>query len=181
MPEPDTPTAGDERAAAARTEARRTIFQLARDDGAHTVTRPLYHGAETTTVDVEPLAGARAARHLEFAARAAARDYIRQAREAGHGWDRIGRALGVTPKDGPSYDEMATAEAAYTYAAGSPSTDTAIRYGRSMTWRCRSCDQLIDDRGLIAGPLDNERGHARSCPRLGAALADRNADLEAEP
>ena len=180
MPGHDTPTAGDQHAAAARTEARRAIFQLARDSGARTVTRPLYHGAETTTVDVEPLAGARAARHLEFAAHAAARDYIRQAREAGHGWDRIGRALDITPNDG-DHAGTATAEAAYTYAAGSPGTDTAVRYGRSVTWRCRSCGQLIDDRGLIAGPLDNERGHARACPRLGAALAEWDADWEAEP
>jgi hypothetical protein len=72
---------------------------------------------------------------------------------------------------------LTVAVAAYTYAAGSPLTDTAVRYGQSFVWRCRSCDQAISDRGLIAGPADDEMGHAEDCPRLTAAIAD----WEAEP
>ena len=78
-----------------RNEARRATFLLAHAAGAQTTTRPLYPGAEAMTIDVEPLAGARTARDLEWGARTVARDYIRQAREAGHSWDQIGRALGV--------------------------------------------------------------------------------------
>jgi hypothetical protein len=104
-------------------------------------------GDEPTVQDVEPLAGARAARDLELAARGTARDYIRQAREAGQSWDQIGQALGVAPNGDADQTGMTVAEAAYTYAAGSPHTDTAVRYGRSFVWRCRSCDQAISDRG----------------------------------
>jgi hypothetical protein len=76
---------------------------------------------------------------------------------------------------------LTVAEAAYTYAAGSPYTDTTARYGRSFLWRCRSCDQAISDRGLIAGPADDELGHTDNCPRLAAAIAEWNAGWEAEP
>ena len=76
---------------------------------------------------------------------------------------------------------LSVAEAAYTYATGNPYTDTAVRYGRSFTWRCRSCDQAISDHGLIAGPADAELGHADDCPRLAAAIAEWNAGWEAEP
>src|SRR5215468_8068642 len=99
MTEPQTNTGNPEqRARAARDTARRDAFQLARDNGAAIVRRPLFRGENEPTVrDVEPLAGARAARDLELAAKGTARDYIRQAREAGHGWQRIGEALGVSP------------------------------------------------------------------------------------
>jgi hypothetical protein len=80
---------------------------------------------------------------------------------------------------------MTVAEAAYTYAAGSPYTGTAARYGRSFTWHCRSCDQAISDRGLIAGPTDDEVGHTDDCSRLATAIAAWNAewdaDMEPEP
>ena len=56
-----------------------------------------------------------------------------------------------------------------------------MRYGRSFPWRCPSCDQAISDRGLIAGPADNELGHADDCPRLAAAVAEWDASWEAEP
>jgi len=76
---------------------------------------------------------------------------------------------------------LTVAEAAYTYAAGNPCTDTAIRYGRSFVWRCPSCDQAISDRGLIAGPADDEPGHADGCPRLAAAIAEWDVGWEPEP
>ena len=137
--------------------------------------------ARLTVHDLEPLTGARAARDIELSARHAARDYIRQAREAGHSWEQIGQALGVAPNTDADQTGLSVAEAAYTYAAGSPYTDTAMRYGRSFLWRCRSCDQAISDRGLIAGPADDELGHTDNCPRLAAAIAEWNAGWEAEP
>jgi len=187
MTEPETNTENlEQRRRAARDTARRDAFQLARSTGASTVMRPMFRGEDEPAVrDVEPLAGARAARDLELAAKGTARDYIRQAREAGHGWQRIGQALGVSPNADADQTGMTVAEAAYTYAAGSPYTDTAARYGRSFLWTCRSCDQAVSDRGLIAGPADDELGHAGGCLRLAEAVAAWNAgldaDLEAEP
>ena len=75
---------------------------------------------------------------------------------------------------------LTVAEAAYTYAAGSPHTDTAIRYGRSFPWRCRSCEQVISDRGQVAGPADDEAGHGEQCPRLAAAVTAWNAEWDAD-
>jgi hypothetical protein len=87
----------------------------------------------------------------------------------------------VSPDAAADQAGLTVAEAAYTYAAGSPHTDTAVRYGRSFVWRCQSCDQAISDRGLIAGPADDELGHAEDCPRLAVAIAEWDADWEAEP
>ena len=183
MTEPQaTPRNAPDRVTAARTEARRAAFRLARDRGAQIITRPMFRDATApTTHDAEPLAGARAARDLELGARGAARDYIRQAREAGHDWEQIGHALGLAPEADADQAGATVAEAAYTYAAGSPYTDAAVRYGRSFAWTCRSCNQPISDRGLIAGPAEDERGHAERCSRLTAAVAEWNAGWEAEP
>jgi hypothetical protein len=175
------PTERETRLAAIRDHARRAVTGLARDLGAEFVTREAYQGSDRTVRDLEPLTGARAARDIELRARHAARDYIRQAREAGQTWDQIGRALGVAPSADADQAGLTVAEAAYTYAAGNPHTDTAIRYGRSFTWWCRSCDQAISDRGLIAGPADDEAGHTGDCPRQAAAVADWDAGWEAEP
>jgi hypothetical protein len=182
MTETETNTENPEqRRRAARDTARWDALQLARRTGASTVTRPVFRGeSEPTVQDVEPLAGARAARDLELAAKGTARDYIRQAREAGHGWERIGQALGVSPDADADQTGMTVAEAAYTYAAGSPYTDTAARYGRSFLWTCRSCDQAVSDRGQVAGPVDDEQGHADGCSRLGEAIAAWNAELDAD-
>lgn len=121
----------------------------------------------------------RAARDVELGARHAARTYIRNAREAGHTWHDIGTALGITPGGDAQQDGDTIAETAYTYAAGSPDTETARRYGRSVTWTCLSCQSLVSDRGLISGPADDERGHAQACPRLAATIAAWDAEWEA--
>jgi hypothetical protein len=175
---PDAHPADDPGARAAASDAaRRAVIGLARDRGFEL--SPSSSGI--TGRDLEPLTGAHAARDVELASRRAARDYIRQAREAGHGWEQIGQALGLAPGADADQAGLTVAEAAYSYAAGSPHTDTAIRYGRSFVWRCRSCDQAISDRGLIAGPADDELGHAGNCARLGAAVAEWDAGWEAEP
>src|SRR5215469_14152873 len=97
MTEPElTTTTAEQLLREARETARRDAVRLARDAGAPIVERPAVRGQKEPTVrDVEPLAGARAARDLELAARHTARDYMRQAREAGHDWNRIGLALGL--------------------------------------------------------------------------------------
>jgi hypothetical protein len=176
---PDSASGPDQRARASD-GARRALLDLAHGRGAEFITREAYPGAGTTVRDLEPLTGARAARDIELGARHAARNYIRQAREAGHGWDQIGQALGVAPNADADQAGLTVAEAAYTYAAGNPHTDTAIRYGRSFTWRCRSCDQAINDRGQVAGPADDEPGHADGCPLLAEAAAEWSAGLDAD-
>ncbi len=165
--------------------ARRAVIGLARDRGFEFTSRPEFPGSGTAVPDVEPLTGARTARDIELGARRAARDYLRAAREAGHSWDQIGHALGLAPNADADQAGLTVAEAAYSYAAGSPYTDTAARYGRSFGGRCLACDHKISDRGLIAGPADDELGHAEDCGRLAAAVAEWNAELdsdrEAEP
>ena len=181
---PDPASGPDERAkhfAAIRDHARQAVAGLARDCGAEFITRKADRGSGMTDRDLEPLTGARATRDIELGARHAARGYIRQAREAGHSWDQIGHALGVAPNADADQTGLSVAEAAYTYAAGNPYPNTAVRYGRSFAWRCRSCDQAISDRGLIAGPADGEVGHSEACPRLAAAVAEWDAGWEAEP
>jgi len=177
MTEPDTNTSiAEQRRFEARQTARREAFRLARDSGAQIVKRPMYfRDKEPTVRDVEPLAGARAALDLESAAKGTARDYIRQAREAGHGWDQIGEALGLSPVRDTDQDGATADDAAYTYAAGRPDTEAPWRH-RSFLWTCRSCDQHIGDRGLIQGPADDEPGHAGHCPRLAAAIAEWDAE-----
>lgn len=180
---PDPASGPDERArqfAAIRDHARQAVVGLARCRDAEFTTRPSRDSGRTAR-DLEPLTGASAARDIELGARHAARGYIRQAREAGHSWDQIGHALGVAPNADADQAGLSVAEAAYTYAAGNPYSDTAMRYGRSFAWRCRSCDQAISDHGLIAGPADDELGHAGDCPRLAAAIAEWDAGWEAEP
>jgi hypothetical protein len=181
---PQSANDSDERRRASAA-ARGAITDLARGRGAEFISRPAFQGPGITVRELDPLTGARTARDIELGARGAARDYIRAAREAGQSWDQIGRALGVAPNADADQAGLTVAEAAYTYAAGSPHTDTAVRYGRSFVWRCRSCDQAISDRGLIAGPADDEPGHGDGCLRLADAVAEWNAgldaDVEAEP
>ncbi|HEX2318943.1 MAG TPA: hypothetical protein VHJ18_08160 [Streptosporangiaceae bacterium] len=103
-----------------------------------------------------------------------ARDYIRLAREAGHDWDQIGRVLGL---DRGADAEASPGDAAYTYAAGRPDTEAPWR-ARTFTWKCRSCDQIILDHGLVQGPADDELGHAGDCARHAAAIAAWDAEAE---
>lgn len=154
---------------------RRAMLDLASTAGAQTVTRPAFRGSHATVRDIEPLAGLAASRQLEIAAREHAADYVRAAREAGHSWQDIGTALGLVPGGDARQAGETVAEAAFTYAAGHPDTETARRYGRSVSWRCGSCDQVIFDRGLCNGPADDERGHAGNCPRLAATVGDWDA------
>lgn len=164
---------------AARRIARRAVIDLARDQGAQFISRPAFRGAHTTIQDLGPLAGLRAARELELGARHNTRNYIRDAREAGHTWDEIGTALDLIPGGEPDLSGDTVAEAAYSYAAGSPDTETARRYGRSVVWTCGSCEGLISDHGLCNGPADDERGHADDCARLAATVAAWDAESAA--
>jgi hypothetical protein len=164
---------------AARRAARRAAIDLARGQGAQVISRPAFRGAQSAIQDIEPLAGLRAAREVELGARYNARSYVRDAREAGHTWQQIGTALDLAPGGEAGIAGSTVAEAAYSYAAGSPDTETARRYGRSFSWTCGSCEGLISDHGLSNGPADDERGHADDCARLAATIAARDAETAA--
>lgn len=112
-----------------------------------------------------------------MAARFAVRGYIR---EAGHTWQEIGQALGVTPGGGADHEGPTVADAAYSYAAGRPDPQAPCR-PRSFHWHCQSCDQAISDQGEMANPADDEIGHTGDCPGLAAAVAEWDASWEAEP
>lgn len=179
-PDPESLRKAAEDASAARGEARRAAIRLARDRGAGLITRPAWPGAQTDVQDVRPLDGTRSARDIELGARFTAREYIRAAREAGHSWQEIGQALGVTPGGEAGQGGETVADAAHTYAAGRPDPEAPWR-PRFFYWHCQSCDRAISDYGLSNGPADDEQGHAENCPRLAAAVAGWDADWEAEP
>jgi len=163
-----------DKALAGRSAARRAAIDLALGAGATMTSRPLFPGAQSAMQDVEPLAGLRATRDLELGVRYIATYYVRDARGAGHTWQEIGEALGITPNGESELAGDTVAEAAYSFAAGRP--DTAWRYGRSFAWRCASCDGVISDKGPFNHPVDNEPGHTDDCTRLAAAVAAWDAE-----
>jgi len=162
----------------ARNLTRQAMLDLASAAGAQIITRPAFRGSHATVPDIEPLAGLAVSRRLEIAAREHAAGYVRVAREAGHSWQDIGTALGLVPGGDAHQAGEPVAEAAFTYAAGHPDTETSRRYGHSVTWTCGSCDKLISDHGLSNGPAEDERGHAGKCPRLAATIAAWDAEWE---
>jgi hypothetical protein len=165
---------------AARDAARRAALDVARGGGAHLTARPAFPGARFGVPDLEPLTGLHASRQVELAARHAARDYVRLAREEGRSWHEIGHALGLEPGGDRDSAGRTVAEAAYTYVAGDPDSDYAWRYGRSFVWTCHSCDRAIGDSGPCLGPANDERGHADTCERLQAAMRDRDAGWDSD-
>ena len=78
---------------------RRAILDMVRESGGHISERPIYLGSSVSRPDAEPMAALGTIRHVEAAARHNARRYIRDAREAGHGWHDIGAAAGPDRRD----------------------------------------------------------------------------------
>ena len=77
------------------------------------------------------------------------------------------------------------------YPANSPSEQARVSDAarRALTGLTRDCDaeciareafvgsgQAVSDRGLIAGAVNNEQGHAEDCSRLAAAVAEWKAE-----
>ncbi len=166
----------------ARREVGAAVQRIVRDTGGRFVARPMFSGEPDgpATCDAEPLAGLRAVRAAELAARALAHRYVRAAREDGHTWGEIGTALGlVAGGDDGAGDTVA--EAAFSYAAGPSDSHWNRTYGPSVTWRCPACGGLVSDRGPVSGPREDEPGHADGCERLAAAAWDASwAELDQE-
>ncbi len=120
-------------------------------------------------------AGVRAAKELERASRTITTDYIREAREAGHSWIGIGRALGAEPGPATRDPHHDIADAAFRYATRE-APETARIYGRPFTWNCVSCDSIVADYGTLYGPNLDEEGHAGGCSRHIQAVAGWNQE-----
>jgi hypothetical protein len=122
--------------------------------------RARYDGDQFPEPTPTPLVGLWAAECLAKRASREISAHARRARESGHSWYEIGRALDMEPVDGRS-----VAEAAYERFAGLPGSWSFN--GPSFTWRCPACDRVISDHGPYEShPDDNQPGHADGCARL---------------
>lgn len=156
--------AREKAAATAREWTRRAVLDMVRQSGGGTVSRPVFRDRpdlDMATIEPEPIAGLSAVRHVEYASRRLARDYIRHAREDGHTWYAIGIALDLVAEAASRVAPLAEAAYDYATAPGSPAV--------TFAWTCPACMNLITDFGPEAGPpADAERGHKNGCQRLAA-------------
>jgi hypothetical protein len=123
-----------------------------------------YDGDQFPKLTPTPLTGLWAADGLLKRLGQEVQQHARRAREAGHTWEQIGRALDINPDGGRS-----VAEAAYERVAGRPA-DWSFS-GPSFTWRCPACGRPISDRGPYESHPDDNPGHAKDCSRLATELA----------
>jgi hypothetical protein len=84
---------------------------------------------------------------MQLQARKMLRDYIRDCREAGMGWKKIGDLLNLE-REAEALD-VSVAEAAYDIAAGPRGSHWSMTYGRSFRWDCSSCGQTIGDEVML--------------------------------
>ena len=156
----------------ARNTVHNAIMDLGCERGAEMITRERIPGMQYGAVsDLPPIDGLKAAREIQFAALYHFRDYMRQAREAGHSWRAIGEALDLG--ENAKAREITVADAAFDPAAGDPDSHYARTYGRSVTWRC-ACEGLVSDHG------DEERGHKAGCERRAREAAEREREPQRE-
>ncbi|MCF7553769.1 hypothetical protein [Pseudonocardia sp. WMMC193] len=161
---------------AARERVRQLAERLAVEEfGGEVVVEPI-PGYQVLTRRrlVDPLPGVRAGRALANAARGLLVEQARDARAAGRTWDEIGEALGLTDSDEPR------AEAAFADIVEGRRANAHRRSFRSpsTSWRCGSCGQLVTDYGPTdsSHPDDQESGHADTCARHRAVLAQWRID-----
>jgi len=148
----------------ARSAVSRTIFEAVRDAGGPIVDRLISdrHPDWGTTRDVTPADGLMAAQAIVGSARRELNGYIRQAREHGISWRKIGDLLGLA--DDAKAQDVSAADLAFDLAAG-PRNDCSWSE-RYMLWRCRDCAELINDYGPEAYPEPGRNSHAPGCKRL---------------
>jgi hypothetical protein len=134
-----------------------------------------YDGDQFPELVPTPLTELRAADELLNRVSQEVQRHARRAREAGHPWDEIGKALDIKPGDGRSVDE-----AAYKRIVGPP-TSWTLR-DPSFVWRCPACGRVISDRGPYEShPDDNRPGHAKDCSRLATELVRWRASWDDTP
>jgi hypothetical protein len=166
----------------ARGKLRHTILHLAVAGYGATRTEEPIEGYKilTNTVLDDPLAAVRAARFVRGSAGAEISRYVDEARAAGKTWDEVAEALDIEP-DEDNYSSRA--ELAYRHIVEREQLPVARRNNWSIhdphtSWRCRSCKELVIDRGPFEShPDDRESGHAESCARHTAAVAAWQKEL----
>jgi hypothetical protein len=160
----------EELASIAHSWVRRAVLDSVRETGGEMVSRPVIRGRTDcgTLQDAGPADGLVAARAVELQARKMTRDYIRDARETGTGWAKVGELLSLQRE--AERQDISIAEAAFDLAAGPRDAHWAPTYGRTFRWDCASCGQKIDDEGPEAWPGDFRRGHGKGCRRLAAEV-----------
>lgn len=127
--------------------------------------RPHVPGSQFTLSTPSARYAIEAARMLRNAADGRIRRYVDEARAEGLSWEEVGGLLGIT-EDQEDLCGPTPGEQAYDLMA------TGDRFNRSCSWRCRTCSQLVMDRGPYnPHPVDREKGHAADCARFRADLA----------
>jgi hypothetical protein len=161
----------DERARdEANIAVRGALARMGRAAGVTFTDQPIFEGAGTTEQVMDPAAAIRMCLILRSTADFQLRESVRRARGEGLGWAQIGEALNLQADESRG---IPLAEVAYEYAAaGHIRTSGRL----SFYWTCTTCGQHVTDRGPYeAHPLDNEDGHAGSCARMAAAVAEHAA------
>ncbi len=119
----------------------------------------------------------RAARLARDVAAGQLREQALRARGAGHGWDEIADALGLTHDHEGRDDEgcgQQLGELAWEWLIEHrpPPPDGRRGMAGSAVWVCTACRARVRDTGPYAcHPDDRETGHTPDCPRHRAALA----------
>jgi hypothetical protein len=164
----------EELASIAHSWVRRGINDAVTQTGGQLVDRPVIRGRTDcgSLRDAGPDDGLVAARAMEIQARKKLRDYIRDCREAGMGWKRIGELLNLEHE--AERQDTTVAEVAFDIAAGPRESRWAMTYGRSFSWTCASCGQTIGDEGPEMWPGEQWDGHARGCKRVAAEVRAYN-------
>ena len=157
---------------AAIAAVRGALFRMGRAAGTKFTEQPIFEGARTTEPVMDPAAAIRMSLMLRGAVDQQLHTYLRRARQAGLSWAQIGEALNLR-----EYGEergVSLAEAAYEYATDAEHTRPFDRL--SFYWKCPACGAGVTDRGPYnTHPLDNEEGHAETCTRIAAAIAEHEA------
>jgi hypothetical protein len=150
---------------------RGALNRMGRAAGAAFTEQPIFEGARTTEQVMDPAASIRMGLMLRNAVDLQLHTSIRRARAAGLSWAQIGDALGLEADQARG---ISLAEVAYEYATDAEHARPFDRL--SFYYTCAACGQHVTDRGPYeAHPLDNEEGHADSCTRMAAAIAEHDA------
>src|SRR5260221_6183838 len=104
----------------------------------------------------DPVTGLLIARQLEHSAGQWAHNYMRDLREDGESWERIGEVIG--------WEDNAAARAfAAATALPWPDSETGQWHDdKTFGWHCRACGKRVIDHDPGS---DAEHGHAAGCPR----------------
>lgn len=148
------------------------MLRMAQATGAEVRERSAWPGSTLTVRFAAPQAGIRFALMLRDSTESKPREYVRLGRQDGMTWHQIGEALNLTPR--AQERGMTRDDAAFHFAADAEHVGgfQTLTFG----WTCPVCQEFILDRGVNGGhPEDEEPGHAPTCARLAAMVAEYDA------